>query len=184
MSNQRFSGLKTQEVSYQIFSVLIYCPIFKPRWKLNSEALYLILDHFLDEGGNLTASSFSASACQQIHSELLESVNQIYQVVLLIIFQTYVQNKTFPPCSWYFRRMFQNKTIPHHRIWNASLCWRETPSLHPPYHTQSTKFSNSKNISKYLLEWLMIMLTLYIVAQDACSRPFQLGKVQEHWAEK
>merc|ERR1711899_424911 len=30
-------------------------------------------------GGNLTASSFSASACQQIHSELLESVNQIYQ---------------------------------------------------------------------------------------------------------
>ena len=85
VSNQLFSVLKTQEVSYQ---VLIYCPIFKPRWKLNSEALYLILDHFLDQGGNLTASSFSASACQQIHSELLESVNQIYQVVLLIIFQT------------------------------------------------------------------------------------------------
>ena len=29
--------------------------------------------------GSLQTSSFSASACQQIHSELLESVNQLYQ---------------------------------------------------------------------------------------------------------
>ena len=29
--------------------------------------------------GSLTTTNFSASACQKIHSELLESVNQIYQ---------------------------------------------------------------------------------------------------------
>ena len=52
---------------------------------LDSQAWYIGL--FSNPGGNLTASSFSASACQQIHSELLESVNQIYQVILLVIFQ-------------------------------------------------------------------------------------------------